>query len=259
MFRQCRAAIFDLEGVLYAGKEILPGGREVTEILRARSFPFCYITNNSSQTGAQVAAHMHLLGFEVRPGQIVSALDLAGEWLRRASPGGRVMVMGSASLRESLGKTNFELISPEEEERAEIVLVGRDEDLTYFSLSAAARAVHRGARFVALNPDVRAPIEGGGFHIGGGAVAAAVRAAAGRAPELIGKPAPFLFETALAWLGTSAGETLMVGDNLRTDIAGGRGMGMPTVWVNRWGHILDDPDVKPDLEVNRVDALVSHL
>lgn len=51
----------------------------------------------------------------------------------------------------------------------------------------------------------------------------------------------------------------MVGDNLRTDIAGGRKVGMATVWVNRWGVIAGDPDVTADLEVKTLDELMPHL
>ena len=56
-----------------------------------------------------------------------------------------------------------------------------------------------------------------------------------------------------------ARHAVMVGDNLRTDIAGGQKVGMATVWVNRWGAIAGDPDVTADLEVKTLDELMPHL
>ncbi|MBI1724955.1 MAG: HAD-IIA family hydrolase [Candidatus Tectomicrobia bacterium] len=259
MFRDRRAVVLDLEGVLYAGGEVLPGAKEFLAALDGRGIPHRFITNISRHTAADVRAHMAILGIDPGPGRIVGALDWAGEFLRRRYGAGRVLVLGVETLQAAIRAAGFEVVPPWAEGRADIVLVGLDEGLTHFSLSAAARAVCRGAHFVALNPDVRAPREGGSFELGGGAVALAVQAAAGRAPVVIGKPGPFLFEQAMAELGVRAAEAVMVGDNLRTDVAGARAAGMASVWVNRWGALPGDPDVKPDMEVRRVDEILPHL
>ncbi|MDQ0916802.1 HAD family hydrolase [Paenibacillus sp. V4I5] len=47
-----------------------------------------------------------------------------------------------------------------------------------------------------------------------------------------GKPDPTIFEHALNLLGTTVQETIMVGDNLDTDIRGALGVGMRNVWIN---------------------------
>ena len=259
MFRDRRAVVLDLEGVLYAGTEVLPGAKDFLCALNERGIPHRFITNISRLTGADVRAHMAILGIDPGPGKVVGALDWAGEFLKRRYGAGRVLVLGVETLQAAIRSAGFEVVPPWAEARADIVLVGLDEGLTHFSLSAAARAVARGAHFVALNPDVRAPQEGGSFELGGGAVALAVQAAAGKAPVVIGKPGPFLFEQAMAELGAKPEESVMIGDNLRTDVAGARSAGMASVWINRWGVLLGDPEVKPDLEVRRVDEVLPHL
>ncbi|HWR65063.1 MAG TPA: HAD-IA family hydrolase, partial [Bellilinea sp.] len=55
--------------------------------------------------------------------------------------------------------------------------------------------------------------------------------ASGVTPTLIGKPSPYLYQVALERLGTSAEETLAVGDRLETDILGGQRAGMRTALV----------------------------
>lgn len=49
----------------------------------------------------------------------------------------------------------------------------------------------------------------------------------------IRKPRPEIFEQVLGELGTSAAETLHVGDNLSADVAGASGLGIRTVWITR--------------------------
>lgn len=259
MFRDRKAVILDIEGVLFAGKEALPGGREVIEALGDRGIPYRLLTNNSFRTGAEMGAHMRELGVPAADAAIVNALDHAGACLGRMGAEGPVLLIGGAALRASLERAGFEVLDGNEEGGAKTVLVGLDQGLSHAALSAAARAVSRGVRYVAMNPDVRAPLEGNGFQLGTGAIAAAVTAAGGRSLEHLGKPAPYLFEEALDQLGVRPGEALMVGDSLRADIAGAKGVGMAAVWINRWGKLEGDPDIQPDLEIRRVDEILPHL
>ena len=259
MFHDKKAFVFDLEGVFFAGDEVMSGGVELMRAIKARNLPHRFITNISRSAAAEIRAHMAGIGLDPGEDLIVAALDRVGSFLRKNFGSGRVYVLGTDSLKGAVASGGFEIVGREEEDAADVVLVGLDEDLTYRTLSAAARAVSRGAHFVAMNPDVRLPRENGSFSLGGGAIVASVRAAAGREPVFFGKPEPFLFEEALHELGVEARHAVMVGDNLRTDIAGGQKVGMATVWVNRWGAIAGDPDVTADLEVKTLDELMPHL
>ena len=51
----------------------------------------------------------------------------------------------------------------------------------------------------------------------------------------VAKPDPRIFEIALARLGCTAEETVMVGDAWDNDIAGARSAGVRAVWFNRFG------------------------
>ena len=259
MFHDKKAFVFDLEGVFFAGDEVMSGGVELMRAIKRRNLPHRFITNISRSTAAEIRAHMAGIGLDPGENLIVAALDRVGSFLRKNFGSGRAYVLGTDSLKGAVASGGFEIVGLEEEDAADVVLVGLDEDLTYRTLSAAARAVSRGAHFVAMNPDVRLPSENGSFSLGGGAIMASVQAAAGREPIFFGKPEPFLFEEALHELGVEARHAVMVGDNLRTDIAGGQKVGMATVWVNRWGVIAGDPDVTADLEVKTLDELMPHL
>ncbi|WP_085991241.1 HAD family hydrolase [Oceanobacillus senegalensis] len=69
-----------------------------------------------------------------------------------------------------------------------------------------------------------------------------------------GKPDPTIFEYALEQLELTAGEAIMVGDNLNTDILGSNRVGIPNIWINRKG--LEAKDVKPTYEVSQLSEVL---
>lgn len=75
----------------------------------------------------------------------------------------------------------------------------------------------------------------------------------------IAKPAPAIFGQAVARAGTTAAETLHVGDDPQTDIAGAARAGLKSAWMNRergrWPNGLQAPDVT----VHTMTELCEHL
>jgi 4-nitrophenyl phosphatase len=84
--------------------------------------------------------------------------------------------------------------------------------------------------FYATNLDKTFPTPRGEIP-GAGSWIAVIVTATGVEPIYAGKPAPYLLELARARLGTKKEQTLVVGDRLETDIAGGQAAGMPTALV----------------------------
>jgi glycerol 3-phosphatase-2 len=70
---------------------------------------------------------------------------------------------------------------------ADAVVVGWHTDFDFARLTAAVRAVRRGARLIATNDDPTYPVPGGVLP-GGGAILAAVERASGVDAEVAGKP-----------------------------------------------------------------------
>ena len=74
----------------------------------------------------------------------------------------------------------------------------------------------------------------------------------------IGKPDPRIFEIVLGRLGVSAEMAVMVGNSLKSDIAGGQQVGLKAVWLNR-DNKDNDNSVKPDYEINNLNELLQIL
>lgn len=219
--------LFDLDGVLYRGGEAVTGAPETLEALRRSGTRIAFVTNNSSRTPEQVAAKLTGLGIPAEPSEVVTSA-LAAADLLASRGGGSAYVIGGGGVRRALADAGLRVLGGEPE-RADLVVVGIDEDLTYAKLRTACRLIRAGARFVATNVDPTYPVEGGDLWPGAGAIVAAVAAATGVEAEVVGKPFPPLFRSALRRAG--GGAPLVVGDRLDTDIEGAAALGWDTMLV----------------------------
>ena len=72
------------------------------------------------------------------------------------------------------------------------------------------------------------------------------------------KPDPAIFERALALLDATPGHTVMVGNSLTSDIAGGAAAGMRTIWLNRQCAPPED-GIQPDAKIESPTELIDLL
>jgi 4-nitrophenyl phosphatase len=227
-FHQFKAVLFDMDGVLYRGRQRLDGVGELLAFLDGRGVGYACITNNASMTPAQYEEKLAEMGIGMPAERVVTSAVATSHALRAEYPRGtRVYVVGMRGLREALfGDGHF----VEDDVLPELVVQGADFELTYAALRRATLFVRGGARFVATNPDRTFPSEEG-LIPGAGAITAALVAATDVTPTVIGKPAPAMFHVAAAALGARPAETLVIGDRLDTDIAGAAAAGMPSAMV----------------------------
>ena len=93
---------------------------------------------------------------------------------------------------------------------------------------AAMLLLRSGAALVGICADRVYPSPRG-LEFGVGAMAAYLAYAAGVTPVFCGKPEKLFFHELCARLGVDPGRCVLIGDNLESDIAGGRGVGMKTI------------------------------
>ena len=81
--RDAEAFIFDMDGVLYRGKQALPGVNELIAALEARSLPYLLATNNSSATPADYVRRMAGYGVTVDESHIQTSATATRDFLVR--------------------------------------------------------------------------------------------------------------------------------------------------------------------------------
>ncbi len=223
-----RGFIFDMDGVIYRGQEVVPGAAEFIAGLRRAGIPFVYLTNNSSTPAEKVAARLRGMGIAADAAEIITSAEVTAAAVRRAVEGSRALVIGEEGLRLALAAAGFAPV--EDHRQADVVVVGIDRQVTYDRLREAALAIRRGAPFYATNTDRTLPSELG-LVPGAGAIVGFLEIATDVKPIVLGKPSPGFFLYALRKLGTDACLTAAVGDRPETDIIGGQRAGLRTIAV----------------------------
>jgi 4-nitrophenyl phosphatase len=214
-----RAFIIDMDGVLWEGDRPMPGLVEFFQTLREQQIKFVLATNNASQTPEQYVSKLAGMGVTVGRDEILTSAQAAALYLRQESANGaRVFAIGEDGVRQALAETGFTLTGLYEVD-AQFVVCGMDRGLSWDKLATATLNIRAGARFIGTNPDATFPTERGITH-GNGAVLAAIQAATGVAPIIIGKPEPIMYQLAMTRLGVAPAETAAIGDRLETDILG---------------------------------------
>jgi HAD superfamily hydrolase (TIGR01450 family) len=221
--------IFDLDGVVYLGTEPVPGAVEAVNRLRERDVALVYATNNAARRPDEVALLLTGLGVRARPDEVLTSPQAAAALLADRLPAGApVLVVGTDALRDEVAAVGLSVVRSADDKPAAVVQ-GYGPKVGWADLAEACVAVRAGALWVATNrdrtlPSVRGPLPGNG------ALVAALATALGRDPdEVVGKPAPALFQRAAQ--RTGARRPLVVGDRLDTDVEGAVRAGMASLLV----------------------------
>ena len=260
--REAKAWILDMDGVLYRGAEVLPGVKELLDALTLRERPVMLATNNSMSTPEAYEHKLKAMGLDIPASAVITSALATRDYLLQTLPeGAGIYVIGMPALREQLFEgTPFHPVQYGEEQPAAVV-IGLDLEFTYAKLKAAHEAIQRGALFIATNADSTLPTEGG-LVPGAGSIVAALAAASGRDPIVIGKPETPMLEMAMIRMGAQPEETVMLGDRLDTDILAGERAGMPTVLVLTGVSTREDlssAEALPDVVVSDLPSLVEAI
>ncbi|HZD55900.1 MAG TPA: HAD-IIA family hydrolase [Anaerolineales bacterium] len=222
-----RALIIDMDGVLWRGEQPIGDLPAIFERINRKGYKFILASNNATGTVDQYVDKLGAFGVKIGAGQVINSGQATAQFLRQRFPhGGPVYLIGEQGLVKALAECNF--YHSAEESLA--VVVSLDRQLTFDKLRRATLLIRGGIPFIGTNPDRTLPSPHG-LVPGTGAILAALEAATDVQPTIIGKPAPEMYRVALERLGTPIERTLVIGDRVETDIAGGQALGCPTALV----------------------------
>jgi HAD superfamily hydrolase (TIGR01450 family) len=222
-----RFIIVDLDGTLVAGRKPLPGAVELIELFQDRC---AVVSNNSSHSVAQLAGELRSCGLPIRDSQLVLAGITAIETIASDYAGARTMIVASDAVRQVAEERGLHAV----EDKADVVLLTRDEGFTYPKLRSVVDAVASGAILVAANPDLTHPGPDAGLIPETGAILSSVLSCVKpRILRTIGKPEPYMFVEGIRRLDADPRTCLVVGDNPDTDRAGAARLGLASLMVGR--------------------------
>jgi NagD protein len=204
----------------------IPPGRWATVKDPSGNCLYFYDSSKSQYTPRDLQMRLSYMGLDVPPDAIFTSALATAQFLHAQRPGGKAYVIGESGLTTALHDIGYILTDQE----PEYFVLGETNTYSFERIARAIRFVTEGARFIATNPDVTGPGEGG-IVPGTGAVAALVSAATGVKPYYIGKPNPLMMRTALRSLNAHSEDSVMIGDRMNTDIVSGLESGLRTILV----------------------------
>lgn len=198
--------------------------------MRSRGMTLRFLTNVDSRTPAELLTELREWGLDLVQDELFTPVVAAVAYLSKVKDP-RVFPLVSDSLQPVFKPFSGKGIP------THVVVGDCREVLTYRLLDEAFRAIRAGSELVALQRG-RYFKRQDGDHLDTGAVVASLEFAAGVSARLLGKPSLDFFNLAMASAGGRATDTLVVGDDSTTDIAGGRAANLRTVQV-RTGKFAD--------------------
>ncbi len=248
----------DLDGVVYAGPEAIPGATEALQQVANRGVRIGYITNNASRSNQTVADHLNELGAPATVDSVVGSVEVAVALVQdHVPPGSAVLATGSEYLAETLIQAGYRICA-DHRDRPAAVIQGFNPGLAWPDLAHASYAVAAGAFWLATNLDTTIPTAEG-IAPGNGTFVQAVATATGKKPLVAGKPEPHMFRLAAEKQGLR--RPLVVGDRLDTDIVGGNRAGFNTALVLTGINTREDAakagvDFQPTMVIDNLGQLL---
>lgn len=225
-FPDLKAIILDMDGVLWRDKEPIGDLPAIFARISDLGLKVILATNNAARNVSEYQDKLNGYGVQLEDWQIINSAMACGSHLQDKYPkGGKIYVVGSSSLKDTLKQYGFECVG--EDVAALAVVAGLDREVSYAKLRNATLQIYRGAMFIGTNPDRTFPTPEG-LVPGAGSILAAIEAATNKTPIIVGKPNPLMYDLALKRLSTSSQQTIAIGDRYDTDIVGGKQAGMKT-------------------------------
>lgn len=249
------AILFDLDGVLYQGDKAIDGAAAAIDWFDRHKIPHLFLTNTTSKPRGSLVEKLAGYGIHADPENFLTPPVAATHWLKQ-HVNGRIALFTPAATRADFA--GLQLCDDTAESGAAAVVIGDLGEGWDFS------TLNRAFRLLINNPDAKLVALGmtrywraaDGLRLDTAPFVMALQHATGREINVLGKPARAFYQTAIEMLRQPAGETIMIGDDIRGDIEGAQQAGLKAILVGSGKFQPGDLDlgITPDAFIDTVAA-----
>ena len=210
--------IFDMDGTIYLGKDLLDGALETFDYLNKKDIQYVFFTNNSSHDLDFYYDKIKAFGIKCdRNKNFYSSTEVAIDYLKEHKLK-KIFVIGNKSFKNKL--KDFEIVKEyKPNNKIDAVLCAFSTELVYQELRDACLYLQtQSIEFIATNGDYRCPIEDGLYIPDCGGMIEWMRLCSGKKATVMGKPNPEIIDFLMKQFNVTKEETLVVGDRIYTDI-----------------------------------------
>lgn len=253
--KQLKLAIFDLDGVVYRGDELIRNADKVIQELQNQSIKVVFNSNNSTITRQKYVEKLKSFNIQTELSNIYTSASITSVEITKIKKNANVFVIGEIGLRQELEALGHKIVvEPDNFGNIDFVIVGLDRNFNYNSLEIAQKCILEGkAKFYATNADSTLPVANG-LKPGAGVIVKALEVCTGQKPiKIFGKPEPFGIQLILKDFKTKPKIACIFGDRLNTDILAGNRAEITTIAV------LTGVTSKEDIKKTQEEAEESNL
>jgi HAD superfamily hydrolase (TIGR01458 family) len=239
--------LFDLDGVFYVGDRAIPGAAETLAWVRQQEIPHCFLTNTSSKPRQALVDKLAGMGLITQAEHILTPPVAACRWIAQNLSGPIVLFVPPATEAEF---SHLNLLQRDTQQSVAAVVIGDlGEGWDFATLNQAFRLLMQQPApcLIALGMTRywRAP---DGLRLDVAPFVHALRHASGTEPVVLGKPSADFYHSALEMIGCSPQESVMIGDDIRGDVAAAQAAGLQGLLVHTGKFQKSDlsGDIIPD-------------
>lgn len=256
------AYIFDMDGTIYLGDELLPGAKRLIEGLRELGRPVRFLSNNPTKDPQLYLHKLEKLGIPTPLDEIANTVVTTVRWLKANHPDAVVFPISEEPLKNALREAGIKM--SENPEEIDIVIASYDRTFEYRKLQIAFDAIwfHKRAILITTNPDRYCPFPSGRGEPDAASIVAAIEACTGtKCVANMGKPEAIMLSAAIDGLDVDPANCMMVGDRLMTDIGMAIKTGMASCMLTTGDSTLEEAEAleasqQPTYVLDRIDHLI---
>ncbi|MCU0342993.1 MAG: HAD-IIA family hydrolase [Ignavibacterium sp.] len=248
--------IFDLDGTVYRGDDIIPGADITINRLKDSGKKLIFISNKTTGTIRDYYTFLKSFRLDIEESEIINSTYVLKNYLKDNYINSTFYAIGEEIFIKEISEARLNY--SEDPSKVEILLVTLDRTLNYKKLETAANALENGARFFAANIDDTCPVSGGEVLDAGSTISALEKRTHRKLELNFGKPSKFMMDEVMKRLSSDKSKTLLIGDRLETDIAMGNRFGIDTALVSTGvkHYTNGNSDIKPTYYLNSVADLI---
>ncbi|KAH7641896.1 haloacid dehalogenase-like hydrolase domain-containing protein 2 [Dermatophagoides farinae] len=240
MFCKLKAVLIDLSGTIHIESNEIVGSIDALTRLRRSGLRYKFVTNTTKESQNFLYERLKSIGFDIEKNEIFTSLVAARDFIRNEK-------LWPHLLLEECAMEDFQDVTKElvDSHKGEAVVVGlAPSKFNYDTLNDSFDKLLNGARLVAIHQG-RYYKTTKGLALGPGPFVKALAYGADIKPEdvkVVGKPDRNFFLSALQSLNANIqpDEAVMIGDDVRDDIAGAMALGMQGILVRTGKYRPDD-------------------
>jgi len=236
------ALLIDMGGVLYERDDPIDGATDTVDWLVAEDIPRRFLTNTTSRPRPGLVDKLAHMGIEVEADAILTPPVAASAWLREQGSRRLALFVPDQT------KVEFDGFTEAQRDVDAVVVGDLGDGWDFRRLNQAFQLLmsDRQPTLVALGMS-RYFRAGGELRLDTAPFVVALSHASGIEPQVLGKPADAFFQAGLDILNVGAGQAMMIGDDLVTDVGGAQDAGIRGMLVRTGKYQGHDrsPDVTP--------------